>query len=163
MALPKPPASVPACTDIERLAPNFKRDVTRLLIRLRERGLDPIVAETFRSAERWKYLYGFGREYDDGRGVVTKATSPETTWHFFCLAADIVSERHGWNAPDSFWNALGEEAKALGLAWGGDWEFQDKPHVQVGPPMRRSPSPLAAQIVAEHGLEGLWRVVGAAA
>lgn len=174
MPLPKPPPEVPACRDVERLAPHFRRDLTRLLVRLRGRGFDPIVAETYRSPERWRYLYGFGREYDDGRGVVTKASSPETTWHYFCLAADIWSEKDLWRAPPAFWEALRVEATALGLRSGDDWDgdgipvardadetFSDKPHVQPGPPMRRFPSPLAKQIVEEHGLEALWRTVRA--
>lgn len=167
MPLPNPPAEVIACADTALLAPNFRRDVTRLLVRLRNGGHDAIVRETMRSAERWKYLYGFGREYDDGRGVVTKAASPETTWHFFGLAADIVSEKHGDDAPRAFREALGAEAKSIGLAWGGDWvdinpPCGDWPHVQPGTPMRRTPSPLAKQIVDEHGLEALWRLVKAA-
>lgn len=177
MPLPKPPAEVPACRDTARLAPHFRRDLTRLLVRLRNRGFDPIVAETERSAERWRYLWGFGREYDElpPRGIVTKASAPELTWHFFCLAADVVSEKDEWDAPPEFWTALREEATALGLRSGDDWDgdgvpvdkdpderFSDKPHIQWGAPMRRFPSPLAKQIVEEHGLEALWRTVGAA-
>lgn len=167
MPLPKPPAEVPACADLELLAPKFRRDVTRLLIRMRERGHEAVVRETGRSAERWQYLYGFGRLYDDGRGVVTKASSPELTWHFYWLAADIVCAKRGDDATPAFRTALGEEAKQFGLTWGGDWTdinppHGDWPHVQPGAPMRPRPSPLAKQIVDEHGLEALWRTVGAA-
>lgn len=167
MPLPKPPAEVPACADIALLAPRLQRDVTRLLLRMAERGHQPLVRETHRSAERWRYLYGFGREYDDGRGIVTKASAPDRTWHFFCLAADIVCAKRGDNATDDFRADLGAEAKKLGLTWGGNWlelnpPHGDWPHVQCGPPMRKSPSPLAKQIMDEEGLEALWRVVAAA-
>lgn len=162
MPLPKPPAEVPVRRDLGLLAPKFHKAVTWLLLALTERGFDPMVFETFRDNERQRFLYGFGREYDDGRGVVTKASTADTTWHGFGLAVDIISRKHQWNAPDEFWNALGEESRKLGLVWGGDWIFKDRPHVQHGAPMRQSPSPLAKEIRDGEGLEALWRVVGAA-
>lgn len=175
MPLPKPPAEVPVRKDLDLLAPKLHKAVLQLLLRLTERGFDPIVFETFRDDARQRFLYGFGREYDDGRGVVTKAATADTTWHGFGLAVDIISRKHGWKAPDEFWTALGEECRKLGLCWGNDWDgdgvpvekdpdekFGDRPHVQWGKPMRRYPSPLAKQIRDEHGLEALWRTVGAA-
>jgi hypothetical protein len=172
--LPKPPAEVPVRKDVDLLAPKFKTKIQRLLLNLTERGHDPIIAETMRDDERQKFLHGFGRLYDDGRGVVTKASTSATTWHGFGLAVDIVSRKHGWNAPAAFWTALGEECRTLGLCWGNDWDmdgipverdpdesFGDRPHVQWAP-MRRYPSPAAKQIRDERGLEGLWRYVEAA-
>jgi peptidoglycan LD-endopeptidase CwlK len=29
------------------------------------------------------------------------------------------------------WNTFGACAKAVGLVWGGDWKFKDKPHVEL--------------------------------
>ena len=43
------------------------------------RGLDAIVAETLRTDERQEFLYGFGRDYDDGRGIVTHSRAA-TSW-----------------------------------------------------------------------------------
>lgn len=125
------------------------------------RGFDAVVFESYRSPERAAWLYGFGRKYDDGRGVVTNAADNTHTWHAYYLAADIISASKEWDAPEAFWEALGECAKAEGLVWGGDWHMQDKPHVQHGPPMRVSPSPRAAQIVAHYGCPALWQEVGA--
>ena len=35
---------------------------------------------------------------------------------------------------NGFWTALGEEAKAQSLYWGGDWkDFKDVAHVQLVP------------------------------
>lgn len=176
MPLPKPPAEVPVRKDLELLAPRFRVKLTKVLVRMRERGFDPVVVETLRDDDRQRFLYGFGREYDDGRGVVTKAATADTTWHGFGLAADVISHSQRWDAPEEFWTALGEESRAEGLTWGADWDgdgiqadrdpdekFADRPHVQFGPPMRRYPSPLAKQIRDEHGLEALWRTVGAVA
>lgn len=157
------PQEVAPRKDLSLLAPRFAASVERLLLQMKLNGFDPVVAESLRTNERQAYLYGFGRDYDDGRGIVTNSATADTTWHGYGLAVDIVSKSKLWDAPEMFWKALGETASAHGLAWGGDWpSFPDKPHVQFGPPMRRSPSPLAKEIVSEHGLEGLWRVVGAA-
>jgi hypothetical protein len=52
-------------------------------------------------------------------------------------AADIVDKRHAWGAAaeeNGFWTALGEEARKVGLDWGGDWKgFRDVAHVQYHP------------------------------
>lgn len=168
-ALPAPPPEVPECRDTTRLAPKFRDKLYRVLDRMARRGFDPIVAETGRTHERQAYLFGFGREYDDGRGIVTHSEDEDETWHGFWLAGDVISQKHRWNAPAAFWIALREEAEAEGLTSGADWDrdpstpehFVDAPHVQWGPPMRRSPSPRAARLRAEGGLEAVWREVGA--
>lgn len=161
--LPPPPRAVPVCRDLAVLAPRFRVAVVRMLERMTARGLDPVVSETLRTSERQRFLYGFGRDYDDGRGVVTHSRDADETWHHYGLAVDIISARLAWDAPKSFWDALGAAARAEGLAWGGDWvSFRDLPHVQWGSPMRQSPSPRAPRLVAEGGLPAVWREVGAA-
>lgn len=157
------PREVPPRKEVSLLAPKFAAAVERMLLQMKLNGFDPVIAESLRTNERQAYLYGFGRDYDDGRGIVTNSATADTTWHGYGLAVDVVSKSKLWDASEAFWTALGATARQCGLAWGGDWpSFPDKPHVQWGAPMRRSPSPLAKQIVEEHGLEGLWRVVGAA-
>ena len=73
--LPDPPPEVPADDDIAKLAPRFAEKVLDLIAEMRRRGHDPVVVEAFRSDERQSWLYGFGREYDDGRGNVTGAST----------------------------------------------------------------------------------------
>lgn len=160
--LPPPPPEIPRITALDALAPRFRAAIEAVLDRLRVSTYDPIVAESIRTHERQAFLYGFGRGYDDGRGVVTNSRDADETWHHFGLAVDVWSRSRLWNAPAEFWAMLGKEAKAQGLAWGGDWSrFPDRPHVQWGPPMRRSPSPRAARLLAEGGVEAVWREVGA--
>lgn len=119
------------------------------------------VAETMRTAERQAYLYGFGREYDDGRGEVTKAETHLVSWHGYGLAADLVHGERFWNATRDFWDALGKCAELRGLTWGGRWTSPDRPHVQWGQ-CRRSPSRRARELLAQGGLPEVWRIVGAA-
>lgn len=167
--LPAPPKEVPVNRDVLTLAPKFRAAVEELLMRHRAYGHDPIVFETLRTEERQRFIYGFGRDYDDGRGVVTYSQSADETWHAFGLAVDIISQSKQWDAPKRFWRDLETIAESLGLVSGRDWDgddatkerFVDSPHVQFGKPMRRSPSPRAARLLAEGGFEAVWREVGA--
>ncbi|HEY9450072.1 MAG TPA: M15 family metallopeptidase [Gemmatimonadaceae bacterium] len=167
--LPPAPAEIAVCRDMSVLAPGFRSRSEKLLARMEERGHPCFVAETFRTPERQRFLWGFGREYDDGRGVVTHSRDADETWHGFGLAVDIVHRGLWWDAPASFWRSLEEEAERLGLTSGADWDrddstrsqFKDLPHVQFGPPMRRSPSPRAARLRAAGGLPAVWAEVGA--
>lgn len=159
--LPAPPTEVPCDRSLDSLAPKFRARVEDVLHAMKLRGLDAIVAETLRTDERQEFLYGFGRDYDDGRGIVTHSRAA-TSWHRYGLACDIISQSAEWDARPQWWQALGEEARRCGLAWGGDWRMKDLPHVQFGPPMRQSPSPRAAELLAQGGMEAVWREVGAA-
>lgn len=159
--LPAPPREVPMDRSFATCAPKFRAAVEHVLAEMQAVGHPARVAETFRTPERQAYLFGFGREYDDGRGIVTNAPTSFTSWHGFGLAADLVSASMGWEAPRSFWDALGACAESAGLVWGGRWKFADLPHVQWGAPMRVSPSVHAAELYREGGLAAVWREVGA--
>lgn len=162
MTLPPPPVEVPNNTDVSKLAPRFRAAVIAALNEMRAAGYDPIISETIRTNERQQFLYGFGRDYDDGRGVVTNSQDVLHTWHGFGLAVDVISRSRQWDAPADFWQALGVAARDEGLVWGGDWpQFKDKPHVQWGEPMRRSPSAHAAELLEQGGLPAVWREVRA--
>lgn len=160
-ALPKPPAEVPVCRELSACAPKFRLAVDRTLYAMRAEGFDPVVAETLRTRERQAFLYGFGRTYDDGRGIVTKAATAALSWHGYGLAADIISRASGWNARPAFWEALGLHALAHGLTWGGTWKARDLPHVQWGK-CRQSPSARATSLFAAGAIEAVWREVDAA-
>lgn len=159
--LPKPPAEVPVCRELAVLAPRFRLALARALAEMHRLGFDPIVAETLRTPERQRFLYGFGRLYDDGRGIVTKAPTAEQSWHGYGLAADVISASRKWGASAAFWQTLRAAAEGEGLVSGAAWPMADKPHVQWGAPMRKSPSPRAAVLRDTQGIEALWREVGA--
>lgn len=168
-ALPKPPAEVPVCRATDLLAPRFRLALARALTAMHRAGFDPIVCETLRTDERQRFLYGFGRDYDDGRGIVTHSASAAQTWHRYGLAADVISRSKRWDASAAFWRALEVAVEEEGLVSGADWDrndatrsaFKDLPHVQYGNGMRRSPSPRAAALFAAGGFEAVWREVGA--
>ena len=112
-----------------------------------------------RTAERQAWLYGFGRDYDDDRGVVTDAPSAENGWHFFGLAADIISKAHDWDSP-LFFAALAATAPKHRLTSGSVWRKPDRPHVQWGL-CKPSPSDEARTLYAEGGNPAVWAAVGA--
>lgn len=160
--LPNAPPEPPVIQSLECLAPRFRARVAAMLAQFSAIGFDPTIAESCRTDERQAWLFGFGREWDDGRGVVTQAPTGAHSWHRYALAVDVISLRRGWDAPHAFWDTLGQCAEAQGLAWGGAWpRFQDRPHVQFGRPMRQAPSSRAEQLLAEGGLIAVWTEVGA--
>jgi hypothetical protein len=155
---PKPPKEVKVQAALDGLAPQFRKALEKTVARMVVLGHKPRIFETVRTAERQAFLYGFGRKYDDGRGVVTNSQSNLKTWHGYGLAADIVEDdATPWNATSAFWNDLGACAEACGLEWGGRWRFLDLPHVQWGK-CRRSPSQVAINALAKHGVAEVWRL-----
>lgn len=156
--IPKEP---PRSADLAKCAPKFVEKVKDLLTRMEAQGYDPIVYEATRSDARQMWLYGFSRDYDDGRGCVTHAPTAFKAWHIYGLAVDIISRSKAWDASDGFWTALRTEAEALGLESGGKWKMADKPHVQWAP-MRTTPSDHAQVLYDEGGPMAVWKEVGAA-
>lgn len=163
MPLPKPSIPEPPRIDtLEGLAPRFREALELVLADMRAAGHHVRVFETLRTDERQEYLFGFGREYDDGRGAVTKAPTARNGWHFYGLAADVVQDdATPWVAPQAFWQDLGTFALARGLSWGGRWQVMDLPHLQWGR-CRRSPTDLSHKLHAQGGNPAVWKRVGAA-
>lgn len=140
--------------DLSGCAPAFASAVQALLERMTARGFAPMLYETLRTDDRQAWLYGFGRQYDDGRGVVTHAATADNGWHKFGLAADIISTKSGWDS-SAFFDALQEEARAGGLTSGSDWQMRDRPHVQWGT-CRPTPPVGVAQLAVSGGLPAVW-------
>lgn len=170
-ALPLPPREVPVNRNMDALAPRFRAKVERVLARMRAAGFTPMVFEGVRTNERQTFLYGFGRDYDDGRGIVTRAETAADSWHFYGLAVDIVCARKQWDAPSAFWTTLRMIAEEEGLTSGSDWDRDpstperqpDAPHVQwFIPGMFRRPSAHAAELKANGGNAAVWAVLRAA-
>lgn len=143
--------------DLSKLAPKFHATVDQIIGQMKTLGHDAIVFEGYRSDERAAFLYGFGRDYDDGRGVVTNAPVAAKTWHRYGLAVDIISARDEWDAPDQFWTDLRSLARSLGLVSGADWTTPDRPHCQWNiPGMHVTPSDHAWALLQTAGVEAVW-------
>lgn len=163
MNLPKPPAEVPVISRVNALAPKMQDAVLAIVKEMADAGHNAKVFETLRTEERQAFLYGFGRTYDDGRGTVTKVEDAWKGWHAFGLAVDIVqNDKSPWDAPQSFWQALGKLAEKHNLTWGGRWKFLDLPHSQWGG-APTSPTALDRALAKESGIEAVWAKYGASA
>lgn len=155
------PPEVPVTRSLDPCAPRFAAAVRLMMAKLAG-GLSEQVFETLRTEQRQAFLYGFGRDYDDGRGKVTNARTALNSWHGFGLAVDIVEkDATPWDAPVTFWNLIGEAAVEQGLVWGGSWAKPDLPHVQWGK-CPASPTDDDRKLFTEHGMEAVWRKYGAA-
>ena len=155
-----PPPEPPVDRSRQQLAPGFVTKLDAFLADMANRGHQTVIAETFRTPERQEWLYGFGREYDDGRGIVTRAESAGTSYHGYGLAADCVDALKAWDASDEYWAVFGDAAEAAGLTWGGRWTHPDKPHVQLGGMPHVAPSENAQTLYAAGNIAEVWRQLG---
>lgn len=129
--------------DLDALMLPFRARVVALLGRLAALDFRPLLWETYRSPERAQLLVREGKSL--ARGGLSM--------HCYGVAADIICAEHRWGCEErdehgkrkhdcNFFRVLGEQAKACGLAWGGDWDGDgdqhdqkliDMPHVQGVP------------------------------
>ncbi len=157
--LPPAPHEPSVISSTDGLAPKFRAAIASVLFDLDALGWRPVLRETVRSTERAAWLYGFGRAYDDGRGIVTNAPNALKTWHHYGLAVDIGDKRYPSGSElAQFFRDLGDVCLRRGLTWGGQWKMQDKPHVQwYCNGMHVSPSDHAAALLASGGVQAVWR------
>lgn len=95
---------------------SIRARVAAVLGRLESRGLDPLIAtDVWRSpaVQLQKFRQGVSKLRWGFHCATTKEGKPGS------LAADIVDANLNWNAPASFWLAVGAAAAEFGLSWGG--------------------------------------------
>lgn len=170
------PEEPPVVASIDVLAPKFRAKVEIVLNGLRARGWTAAcIKESQRTNERAQWLYGFGRDYDDDRGIVTKAEDGFTTWHFFCLAVDVGLKGRE-SCPPQFYQDVFDLANETGLTSGQDWNhngipdaqepgkhFCDCPHLQWWiEGMHVTPSARARELYESGGVAAVWTAVDAA-
>lgn len=162
--LPPPPAASAVearITSLDLLAPAFKQQVDEIFRIMHAAGLDPIVWETLRTSARQLYLFGFGRDYDDGRGVVTNVQSAAVGLHIYGLAVDIVSKSKMWGAPAIFWDTLKAASKMVGAYHGSMFKKADLPHVQFGGTsalrLDFKPDAEMRRLLAAEGRKAVWK------
>jgi peptidoglycan L-alanyl-D-glutamate endopeptidase CwlK len=115
------------------LYPDMRPKVEAVLAGLRQRGFQPKIFFAWRSVAVQLELYrkGVTKVKFSFHNAQRRNGTPNA------YAADIVDQRWGWEPPamsNGFWRALGQEGKAQGLYWGGDWtDFRDWAHVQWFP------------------------------
>lgn len=150
------PPEPPRQNRLDACAPLFADAVRLLLADLTGQGYPPRLFETLRTNERQAWLYGFGRDYDDGRGIVTGAATAFDGWHFYGVACDVIHRDRMWNAP-GFFAAMRKAMPRYGL---GICTVSDYPHCQWLRCKKR-PSAKARQLYEAGGLEAVWAAVHA--
>ena len=107
--------------------------VTAVLQGLSRRGFQPKIHFAWRSVAVQLELFRMGST--KVKFSFHNAQFPDGTPN--AHAADVVDARYGWSNQakiSGFWLALGEEAHAQNLYWGGDWKtFRDWAHIQLVP------------------------------
>jgi hypothetical protein len=174
-------AEVSAERSLDLLAPAFRVKVEAVLADVRAKGLDPMVSESVRTADRQACIYGKGRTLaqveaagldpkwawpDNPDGKCTNAASHLSSVHGHGLAVDIISKTKQWDAPKAFWDAIGASALKHGLTWGGTWKNpHDLPHIQWklvrGGVAYQGPSAADRERTAAHGMAATWKFYGA--
>jgi hypothetical protein len=117
---------------LESMHPDLRPRVQGVLEGLAARGFQPTIFYGWRSVEVQQ------KKLKEGRSRVKfsfhNATNKDGTPRAY--AADIVDHRWNWEADaqkNGYWLAVGAEAKANNLYWGGTWKHPDWAHVQLLP------------------------------
>ena len=104
--------------------------IERVCGRLYLRGFAPMIYFGYRSLDTQAGLVQSGNS-----AVRVSFHNHTESGETASLAADIVDATLWWGNPE-FFVALGEEAEAVGLVWGGRWSNPDSAHVQLWPNSR---------------------------
>lgn len=138
------------------LHPILEAKLTQLIKRMGESGWVVAVQSGYRSIDEQNKLYAQGRTKPGKR--VTNAKGGQS-YHNFGVAADVVFKVNGkWSWDDKLpWSKLGEEGKAIGLEWGGDWKsIKDRPHFQYTNGLKLDNLNV---LYKSGGLKRVWEVI----
>lgn len=125
------PEILDANRDWSRLDPGFEQAVLRILKRLDAKGIPFTLLEGYRSPERQDRLALLGQHVTRARAFQSK--------HQYGLAVDLAPIRNGKlsineREPGNMaaYEAMGREALAEGLVWGGSWSnMKDFGHIEA--------------------------------
>lgn len=138
------------CRDISILSPEMRVKAVAFLSICKQKNINVVVIETFRTHEVQSAYYAQGREslksvndkrLKAGLAVITEKenvkitnTKPGMSKHNIGKAFDVAPAVNGkiiWN-DSALFRELGSIGKSVGLKWGGDWKsFKDSPHFEI--------------------------------
>ncbi|MBT2714751.1 M15 family metallopeptidase [Bacillus sp. ISL-57] len=117
--------------NLDGLHPIVREATEKLIAVCKEKGIDIIIAQAYRSIAEQNALYAKGRTTAGPK--VTNARGG-TSYHNYGLAIDFCLKVDGkaiWSV-NKDWRTVAAEAKKLGFEWGGEWKsFVDYPHLQM--------------------------------
>ena len=115
------------CKDINELTPAAQIACKLFMQKCKEKGLNVLITETYRSQERQNYLYEQGRTRS-GKVVTWTHNSRHTSRRAWDICKNIKGKEYN---DSSFFKKCGEIAKELGIIWGGTWSTPDTPHFEI--------------------------------
>lgn len=115
------------CRDINELSPLAQVACKLFIQKCKEKGLDVLITETYRSQERQNYLYEQGRTRS-GKIVTWTHNSRHTSRRAWDICKNVKG--HEYDDP-SFFKKCGSIAKELNITWGGTWSTPDTPHFEI--------------------------------
>lgn len=155
------PGSLLVVNSLQELAPLFRDAVEDALHECWRNDLDAKVYETWRSPALQALYYKRGRPpTEEYPSPVTNAEDNLHSWHGFGLAVDVISEQHGWSAPESWWRDVADIFQRNRCKSGYYWPHPDRPHHQWHL-CKRSPSDVARDLYKRGGLDYVWKAVEA--
>lgn len=116
------------CRDVSQLIEQAQKACNLFMDKCKDKGLNVLITETYRSQERQNYLYEQGRTRPGNKVTWTKSSR-----HTSRRAWDICKNIKGQEYSDSnFFKQCGEIAAELGITWGGIWKSSpDTPHFEI--------------------------------
>ena len=116
-------------SSIDELNDKTKEALTLFLRIAKDKGLNVVVTETYRTQERQDYLYSLGRT-TEGSVVTWTKNSRHTKRNAFDIAKNVAGHEYD---DVEFFRKCAEIAKSIGLEAGYYWEKgqQDMPHFQM--------------------------------
>ena len=114
---------------LDDLTPGTREKAKALIAGCLLDGIALLITSTYRDNASQAALYAQGRSTPGHR--VTKAKAGHS-FHNHRVAFDVVPLVNGkavWS-DGSLWARIGAVGDLAGLEWGGNWDFEDKPHFQ---------------------------------
>lgn len=152
--------------DITALHPRLQEKLTLLREECKKHGINILFSECLRTIAEQDALYAQGRTVP-GNIVTNAKGSTYSSQHQWGVAADFYLDQDidgdGDKKDDAFNNStglferVGQIAKSIGLAWGGDWtSFKDRPHVYL-PDWGSTTAKLKQQYGTPANFMGTWK------
>jgi peptidoglycan L-alanyl-D-glutamate endopeptidase CwlK len=141
---------------IKALHPRMRPLATRFLQEAKKQGINLRITAGLRTAAEQEALFQQGRTTPGAK--VTNARAWQS-YHNYGLAIDVVPmnalNQPDWNSRE--WNRIGQIGKSVGLRWGGDFKsIVDRPHFEIGPPLRDL---IAMRLANKVDAKGFVRIV----
>lgn len=115
--------------DVVKLYPDIRTRLARVMTDMKDHFKPIFIVEGYRSFERQNYLYAQGRTFKDTKKVTN--SMPGDSLHNYGLAIDVAFKDTNPFAETHPWEDLKRIVKAHGFTSGADFQFVDRPHIQL--------------------------------